>query len=100
MPNKLQIISYFMLKITFIHENIYIYIYIQKQFEIITMALFKNYLTCYCMMFILNYAECCFTTLKLKKITDSCCVELSHPFIYSHQILESLENAILCNTRC
>jgi hypothetical protein len=32
------------------------------------MALFKNYLTCYCMTFILNHAECSFTALKLKKL--------------------------------
>jgi len=32
------------------------------------MALFKNYLTCYCMMLILNHAERSFTALKLKKI--------------------------------
>ena len=32
------------------------------------MALFKNYLTCYCTLFILNHAECSFTALKLKKL--------------------------------
>lgn len=62
------------------------------------MALFKNYLTCYCMMFILNHAECSFIALKLKKLQT--CGELSHPFIYSHQILESLENTMFCINGC
>jgi len=41
-----------------------------------------------------------FYILEVKKITDSCCVELSHPFIYSHQIMESLENAMFYITGC
>jgi len=41
-----------------------------------------------------------FYSLEVKKIMDSCCVELSHPFIYSHQILESLENAMFYITGC
>jgi hypothetical protein len=64
------------------------------------MALFKNYLTCYCMMLILNHAERSFIALKLKKNTDLCCVKLSHQFIHSHQIHESLENAMFYITGC
>lgn len=71
-----------------------------KNNETTTMALFKNYLTCYCMMFILNHVECSFIAFQVKKITELCCGKLSHPFIYSHQILESLENAMFCINGC
>lgn len=52
------------------------------------MALFKNQLTCYCMMFVLNHAECSLIAMKLKKLQT--CVAVNC-LIHSYTVIKYLK---------